>query len=173
MVNEAFLYKHTSNYCNATNHNTFLLSNDCVIPTCFCQNCRLRRKDQFAEMSLYRMYNVLMLNRVCGKSDQSVFLRTLWIKLRTARHTMTLAYEGVVSRNGNRGQRSKSNLKCCQIRCLRGSLPLSTIAEFVTTDGMTLSEIYQPDPRFSNVEVSTLSVHYSRQAAKLNLVRKV
>ena len=132
MVTEAFKCRHTSKYRTATMDNTFLLSNECTIPTCLCQECRLRRKDHFTEMSL-----------VYGKSDQSVFFRTLYIKFRMARHTMMLAYEGVVLRNGNRGQRSKSNSKCCQIRYLRGSLTLSTIAEFVMTDGMTLLEIYQ------------------------------
>ena len=44
-------------YCNVDNN--FLLSNDCTIATCFCQECRLRRKDHFAEMSLYRMYSCI------------------------------------------------------------------------------------------------------------------
>ena len=134
MVNEAFLCRHTSNYRIATMDNTSLLSNNCTIPTCFCQECRIKRKDHFAEMSLYRMYTCInALSGVREIRSERLFENTLnQIANGKAYHDACL-----------RGQRSKINLKCCQIRCLRGSLPLSTIAEFVTTDGMTLSEIYQ------------------------------
>ena len=64
MVTEAFICRHTSNYGTATMDNTFLLSNDCTIATCFCQECRFRRKYHFTEMSLYQMY--ICINALSG-----------------------------------------------------------------------------------------------------------
>ena len=78
MVNEAFLCRHTSNYRIATMDNTSLLSNNCTIPTCFCQECRIKRKDHFAEMSLYRMYTCInALSGVREIRSERLFENTL------------------------------------------------------------------------------------------------
>ena len=124
MVTEAFLCRHTSNYRIATMDNTSLLSNNCRIPTCFCQECRLRRKDHFAEMSLYRMYTCInALSGVREIRSERLFENTLNQLANGKAYDDTLRAR-VISRNRNCGQRSRSNPKCCQTRCLRGSLTL-------------------------------------------------
>ena len=164
MVTEAFLCRHTSNYRIATMDNTSLLSNNWTISTCFCQECRIKRKDHFAEMSLCRMYTCInALSGVREIRSERLFENTLnQIANGKAYHDACLRGSGL--------KKWKSwAKKQDQFKMLPNTM-LTRISTFVNDCRVCYDrwdDIVRnlSDPRFSNIEVSTLSVHYLRESA--------
>ena len=110
---------------------SFLLWDDCTIPTCFCQECRLRRKDQFAKIGFASSDVYLYYSGVWEIGSEHLFENILnQIANDKAYHDPSLLASGL------KKWILWAKKQGFQIWCLRGSLCQQL--QSLWQDGMTL-----------------------------------
>lgn len=147
--------------------NLLLLEANCASNLCFCQICRQSKRARFAAMSIDEMYGfITTLSNVREINSERVFFTTL----KQIAHGKTY-YDACML--GTRLTKWKSWAKKQDVFKRLPNAMLSKIASYVN-DCRVCYERWDDivrnltDPMLSNIDASTLSVHYLRRASGRN-----